>query len=673
MPSGDAAAFCAGLRPLLESDPEWWRQGMLSDGDSVAVNRALGEAGWIGMSWPVELGGRGLSRLTATLVEEIFGYHWLPLSSYLLSYKTIGAAIERFGSPALVEQLLPPIARGELVFCQGFSEPGAGSDLGSLTTRAELHGDTYVVNGHKIWTSSAQLADWIYLAVRTEPDAKHRGISVLVCPVDTPGIEVRTFPTLGGGYLCETFLDGVEIPATNLVGEVNGGWDILMYTLDFERVTAEKLGGFAWVLDAVEGQAARDGPARPRRLGEDRAAAGRAARVSSALVPGGGHARPRPSRQRDLGDGEALGRAARPGDRGRGDRSARPRRARRRLAGRRDPGSRGGALSRLGRLDDRRRHGRGAAARDRATRTGSPMSLPLEGVRVVEVAQYVAGPLAGSLLAELGADVIKVEPPGGDAYRRVMPVAPGIGRFFVPLNRGKRSVVLDLKTADGCAALAQLVATADVVIHNAPPARAAAFGLEWEALHAAHPALVVGVVTSFGPHGPLAGRPAYDLVAQGRSGLLTSHASHGDTVPVRAGGIPMADLTAGHLLATGVLAALVAARGRGRGGSSRCRSSVRRSPCRSRISSGSTARPAGPAAAATRGDLAARADEIAGGLAMNPYYRCYEAADGFLAVACLNLAQRRVVPRRCSGSRMRRSRRRISCRKILPCSPRSSA
>jgi len=87
---------------------------MLSDGDSVAVNRALGEAGWIGMSWPVELGGRGLSRLTATLVEEVFGYHWLPLSSYLLSYKTIGAAIERFGSPALVEALLAGIAAGLL-------------------------------------------------------------------------------------------------------------------------------------------------------------------------------------------------------------------------------------------------------------------------------------------------------------------------------------------------------------------------------------------------------------------------------------------------------------------------------------------------------------------------------------------------------------------------------
>lgn len=248
----EAAAFARGVRPALEADPEWWRQGMLSDGDSREVNRLLGRAGWIGLSWPAELGGRGLSRLDATVVEEVLGYHWLPLSSYLLSYKTIGAAIERF-APDLAEELLPPIARGELVFCQGFSEPGAGSDLASLTTRAELRGDTWIVNGHKLWTSSAQLADWIYLAVRTDPARpRHRGISVLVCPMSTPGIEVRTFGTLGGGHLCEVFLDDVAIPARNLVGEPNGGWDVLLYTLDFERITAEKVGGVAWVLDAVE-------------------------------------------------------------------------------------------------------------------------------------------------------------------------------------------------------------------------------------------------------------------------------------------------------------------------------------------------------------------------------------------------------------------------------------
>lgn len=269
-----------------------------------------------------------------------------------------------------------------------------------------------------------------------------------------------------------------------------------------------------------------------------------------------------------------------------------------------------------------------------------PVGLPLEGVRVVEVAQYVAGPLAGSLLAELGADVIKVEPPGGDAYRQVMPVAPGVGRFFVPLNRGKRSVVLDLKSTVGTERLAALVATADVVVHNAPPPRAEAFGLGWEVLHAAHPSLVVGVVTSFGPHGPLAGAPAYDLVAQGRSGLLTSHASRGDRVPVRAGGIPMADLTAGHLLATGVLAALVAARSGGVG--RRIEVSLLGAALAVQIQDlvWLQGEASGDAAVATQDDLEARADEIAGGVAMNPYYRCYAASDGYLALACLNLAQR---------------------------------
>ena len=249
----EAAAFAESLRPILADDPEWRRQGMLSDGDSREVTRELGEAGWIGMTWPKELGGRGLTHVDAALVEDVFGYHWLPLSLYLLSYKTIGSALERFASPALKERLLGPIARGELTFCQGFSEPEAGSDLASLTTRAVRRDDRWVVDGHKIWTSSAWLADWIYLAVRTNPDEpRHRGVSVLVAPLDTPGIEVRRFPVLGGGYLCEVFLDGVEIPAENVVGDVDRGWDVLMHTLDFERITAEKLGGLAWILDGLE-------------------------------------------------------------------------------------------------------------------------------------------------------------------------------------------------------------------------------------------------------------------------------------------------------------------------------------------------------------------------------------------------------------------------------------
>jgi alkylation response protein AidB-like acyl-CoA dehydrogenase len=249
----EAAAFARTVRPVLEDDPHWRRQGMLSDGDSREVTRELGRAGWIGMTWPREVGGRGLSHVDAALVEDVLGYHWLPLSIYLLSYKTVGCALERFGSPELRARLLPPIVSGDLAFCQGFSEPGAGSDLASLMTSATRRGDRFLVRGHKIWTSSAWLADWIYLAVRTDPERpRHRGISVLVAPLDSPGIDVRRFPVLGGGYLCEVFLDEVEIDAGNLVGEENAGWDVLMHTLDFERITAEKLGGLAWVLDELE-------------------------------------------------------------------------------------------------------------------------------------------------------------------------------------------------------------------------------------------------------------------------------------------------------------------------------------------------------------------------------------------------------------------------------------
>jgi crotonobetainyl-CoA:carnitine CoA-transferase CaiB-like acyl-CoA transferase len=270
------------------------------------------------------------------------------------------------------------------------------------------------------------------------------------------------------------------------------------------------------------------------------------------------------------------------------------------------------------------------------------MTLPLAGVRVAEYAQYVAGPLCGVLLADLGADVVKVEPPGGDGYRHVLPVAPGVGRYFVPLNRGKRSVVVDLKTDEGLETSSRLLQRADVVLHNFPRERAASFRLDWGRVHGAHPALVVGRVTSFGTTGPLANAPAYDLVAQARAGLLTAHASQGDTVPVRAGGIPMADLTAGFLLATGVLAALVRARESGEGElvDVSLLAAALAVQLQDLVWLGGEA-DGEVGLSADRAHLTARAEEIAGDVAMNPYYRCFEAADGFVAVACLNLAQRR--------------------------------
>jgi alkylation response protein AidB-like acyl-CoA dehydrogenase len=250
----DADRFAAELAGAIDGEEENRFQGMPSDGDSVAGYRAMGKAGWIGLHWPERLGGRGLRPADTIAVEERFGYHWLPLSGYLLSVKTIGNALLRFAAPELQERLLPEIAAGRLLFCQGFSEPSAGTDLAALRTRAGRRDGRWVVSGHKIWTSSAQIADWIYLAVRTNPDAEkpHRGISVLVAPISTPGITVRSFPTMGGGVLCETFLDDVEIPAENLVGELDGGWRVLMGTLDYERVTSEKVGVLFRLLDDLE-------------------------------------------------------------------------------------------------------------------------------------------------------------------------------------------------------------------------------------------------------------------------------------------------------------------------------------------------------------------------------------------------------------------------------------
>ena len=515
------------------------------------------------MTWPEELGGRGLTHVDAALAEEVLGYHWLPLSLYLLSYKTIGCALERFASPALKERLLGPIARGELTFCQGFSEPGRRQRPRVADDAGRAAGRPFVVDGHKIWTSSAWLADWIYLAVRTNPDEpRHRGISVLVAPLDTPGIEVRRFPVLGGGYLCEVFLDGVEIPAENLVGDVDRGWDVLMHTLDFERITAEKLGGLAWVLDGLEaGSRRRIGSTRPGRASR---APWRACGRATALAPRRRPPRPRGARERGVRDGKARRRAARAAARTRGIEllglegladAMPPRRSR---AARR-------SLPRGRRLDDLRRLGGDPAGRDRAARVGSEMTLPLAGVRVVEYAQYVAGPLCGVLLADLGADVVKVEPPAGDGYRHVMPVAPGIGRYFVPLNRGKRSVVLDLKTADGLATSARLLDGRTSSLHNFPRERARRFGLDWEDVHAASPALVVGRVSSFGVRAA-GGRAGVRPRRAGARRACSRRMPPGDA---RARCAPAASRwptsPPGFLLATGVLAALVRARETGRG------------------------------------------------------------------------------------------------------------
>jgi alkylation response protein AidB-like acyl-CoA dehydrogenase len=284
--AAEAHAFARGLADQVAGEPELRFQGMPSDGDSPRAYRALGEGGWIGIHWPLSLGGRGLTALHTVACEERFGYHWLPLSGYLLSVKTIGNALLRFGSGPLQERLIPELAAGRILFCQGFSEPDAGSDLASLRTSARVTGDRVVVSGRKIWTSSAGHANWVYLAVRTDPQREaHRGISVLVAPMSTPGITVRHHRTLGGGTIGELELDEVEIPIGNLVGELHGGWRVLMGTLDYERVTSEKVGTILWLLDCLDRFAREPGVRRRlRRLRGATQAARQHGRRAAALL-----------------------------------------------------------------------------------------------------------------------------------------------------------------------------------------------------------------------------------------------------------------------------------------------------------------------------------------------------------------------------------------------------
>jgi crotonobetainyl-CoA:carnitine CoA-transferase CaiB-like acyl-CoA transferase len=273
-------------------------------------------------------------------------------------------------------------------------------------------------------------------------------------------------------------------------------------------------------------------------------------------------------------------------------------------------------------------------------------TLPLHGIRVLEYAQYVAGPFAGMLLADLGADVIKVEPPAGDAWRRYEPFADDESRYFYALNRNKRSVVLDLKDEEGRRASRALIRTADVVLHNLPPGRARQFELDRESVREVNPAAVWCCVSALGSDGPEAALTAFDLVAQGVSGLLLANAQGSGSVPQRAGGIAMADFTAGLLAAIAALAGLV---GRGRDGARGLEVSLLGAALAvqaQRFVSVETLdrdardqRREGPALA-TAEDLGRHARAQRAHDELEPYYRAYAGADGFFVLACLHERQR---------------------------------
>jgi crotonobetainyl-CoA:carnitine CoA-transferase CaiB-like acyl-CoA transferase len=277
--------------------------------------------------------------------------------------------------------------------------------------------------------------------------------------------------------------------------------------------------------------------------------------------------------------------------------------------------------------------------------TAKTATLPLEGIRVLEYAQYVAGPFAGLLLADLGADVIKIEPPTGDAWRRYEPFAEGESRYFYALNRNKRSVVLDLKDDEDLLASRSLIRTADVVLHNVPPDRARRFALDRESVRMANPAAVWCCISALGSDGPEASLTAFDLVAQALSGLLLADARASDSVPERAGGIAMADFTAGLLAAIAVLGGLLSrARDGARGfevsllGAALAVQAQRFVSVEARDGASRAGRHGG--ALATSEDLERLARSRRAHDELEPYYRAYCAADGFLVLACLHKAQR---------------------------------
>ncbi len=255
--------FRAELRAWLEANiPQDWDPTPDDDTkrrQEKAWHQALYGAGYIGMSWPVEYGGRALGpSYDAILNAEVARAGAPPLPG---NVNFLGRALWTYGTEEQKHRFLTPLLNGDQFWCQGFSEPGAGSDIGSLRTRAELVGDHYVVNGQKLWTSWAHISDWCMLLVRTDPDApKHKGISCLLTAMDVDGITARpVLLSTGEPETGEVFFDDVKVPADQMLGKPGDGWNIAMTTLTYERGPGDTgyVAQYQGTLDALTGAGPR--------------------------------------------------------------------------------------------------------------------------------------------------------------------------------------------------------------------------------------------------------------------------------------------------------------------------------------------------------------------------------------------------------------------------------
>ncbi len=240
-------------------------QSALAD-ERRAWERALFEAGWSVIGWPRAHGGRGASLAEQVIFAEEYARAGAPGRMSHIGVELAGPTLIHFGSPAQQARFLPRIARGDDYWAQGYSEPGAGSDLGAVRTRARRDGDAWVIDGQKIWTSLAQFADWIFVLVRTEPgSAGTKGLSFLLVPTRQPGITIRPIRQMNGqAEFSETFFDGARTAADNVVGGVGNGWQVAMGLLAFERgvSTLGQQMGFIAEYDALVAAAKANGAAR---------------------------------------------------------------------------------------------------------------------------------------------------------------------------------------------------------------------------------------------------------------------------------------------------------------------------------------------------------------------------------------------------------------------------
>lgn len=244
--------FPEALQMSQNEDPRTARTMRPSPEKEAALREwrgALVEKGWIAPAWAKEYGGADLSTMEQFILNETIATHGAPR----IGVPDVGSTIMVHGNDEQKKEFLPPMVKGETRWCQGYSEPGSGSDLASLQTRAVRDGDDFVINGQKIWTSGAHLANWMFALVRTDPEApKHRGITYLLFPMDTPGVSVRPLIQMHDQHgFNETFFEDVRVPVKNAVGEINRGWYVGATHLDFERSSIGMAVGQERILDGL--------------------------------------------------------------------------------------------------------------------------------------------------------------------------------------------------------------------------------------------------------------------------------------------------------------------------------------------------------------------------------------------------------------------------------------